>query len=64
MADFETENDKYLEDSKNIQIQLEELIEKAEEIIAGAGQEPVLSQVRQTTDTAGETAVGSDHTLI
>ena len=35
VTDFETENDKYLEDSKNIQGQLEELIEKAEEIIAG-----------------------------
>ena len=35
------------------------MIEKAEEIIAGAGQEPVHNQDRQATDAAGETAVAS-----
>ena len=59
VSEFESENDKYLEEAKNIQGQLEGLVEKAEDIVAGAGQEPVHNQGRQATDTAGQTAAAS-----
>ena len=59
VSEFESENDKYLEEAKNIQGQLEGLVEKAEDIVAGAGQEPVQNQGGQAADTAGQTAAAS-----
>ena len=52
VEDYVSENETYLENSRKIQGQLEELIEKAEEILAEARQEPVGNQDRQATDTA------------
>ena len=59
VKEYEAENNKYLNESKDIQGQLEELIEKAEEIMAGTGQEPVLNQDRQATAAGGESAVAA-----
>ena len=59
VEDYVAENDGYLESSNEIQGQLEALVEKAEEIIAGAAQEPVSNQDRQTSDAAGQAAVAS-----
>ena len=57
MKEYEAETNKYLNESKETQIQLEGLIEKAEEIIAGAGSEPVSNQARQAAASAGGAAV-------
>ena len=44
VEDYEAENESYMENSRKIQSELEELIEKAEEILAEARQEPVNTQ--------------------
>ena len=59
VEDYVAENDGYLESSNEIQGQLESLVEKAEEIIAGAAREPVSSQARQTSDPAAQAAVAT-----
>ena len=57
VEDYVAENDGYLESFNEIQGHLESLVEKAEEIIAGAAREPVSSQARQTSDPAAQAAV-------
>ena len=52
VEDYVSENEAYLENSRKVQGQLEELLEKADEILAEARQEPVNTQDRQATDTA------------
>ena len=59
VEEYEKEHEKYMKDSKDIQGQMEELIEKAEEIMAGAGQEPAPNQGRQATAAGGESAVAA-----
>ena len=56
--EYEAETNKYLKEYKDTQIQLESIIEKAEEIISGAGSEPVSNQARQpTAENGGAAAV-------
>ena len=53
VEDYEAENETYMENSRKVQGQLEGLLEKAEEILAEARQEPVNTQASQpATDTA------------
>ena len=59
VEDYVAENDGYLESSNAIQVKLEALVEKAEEIIAGVAREPVSGQARPTSDPAAQAAVGT-----
>ena len=58
VEDYEVENESYMENSTKVQAELEELIEKAEEILAEARQGPVNPQPasQPATDTAVSTA--------
>ena len=53
VKEYEAETEEYLNKAKESQVELESLIEKAEEIISGSGSEPVFNQARQDTAAAG-----------
>ena len=50
VEDYEAENETYMENSRKVQIELEQLLEKAEEILAEARQEPVKTQPASQPD--------------
>ena len=57
--DYEKEHEKYMKDATDIQGQMEDLVMKAEELMAGISNQPVSNTAGGATAVSGETAAAS-----
>ena len=59
VEDYEKEHKKYMKDTTDIQGQMEDLVMKAEELMAGISNQPVSNTAGGVTAVSGETAAAS-----